>query len=598
MSARTYESREFKRRNQDVKLRLEALHEALDLGRSWLTPETVSASEKWLAIARGRLEQSLDHTIVALAGPTGAGKSSLINAIAGAQVATASVKRPTTSQALAVVWDSTAEGRESAARLLDWLDIPGRHYRSEHDEPAEASAKRSLFRKGQSETHVHGSQVPTKQQRKPMESGLIVVDLPDFDSIVAEHRVRADHLTERADLLVWVTDPQKYADAVMHNEYLKKFSNHTNMVVVLNQVDRLTPAEREQCLSDIRRLLAKDGITGATTLAVSTKTGEGISELSSLLSIAAARRAAQSASLVADLKAAATRIADECGGKASGRLADSAVEELTHSLAHAAGVDAITDAVYQSSLRRSHIATGWPPTAWIAKFRKDPLRTLGLAEGWLSPRRTKNAAGAPLGAGTNSADLIRPATARSSMTRQDSGLEAKAKTAVRNFVASQTSTGPIDWQMGVRQEIGEVNLADQLDSAIANSPSIRLTRPTWWNVVGFVHKFLLVVLAVGLLWLGFLAGAAYLQLDVPASPSLVGFPVPTVLTFVGLVGGIVLGLLARILSLLHARRAARRTYDSLTGHVGEVADRFVISPVKAARAQLEGCLSAALIAAR
>ena len=58
---------------------------------------------------------------------------------------------------------------------------------------------------------------------------------------------------ERVDLLVWVLDPQKYADAVMHDRYLAPLAGHADvMLVVLNQVDRLTAEARAACLADLR----------------------------------------------------------------------------------------------------------------------------------------------------------------------------------------------------------------------------------------------------------------------------------------------------------------------------------------------------------
>ena len=41
------------------------------------------------------------------------------------------------------------------------------------------------------------------------------------------------------------------------------------MLIVLNQVDKLSPAEREQCLTDLRRLLAAEGLGRVEVLAVS-----------------------------------------------------------------------------------------------------------------------------------------------------------------------------------------------------------------------------------------------------------------------------------------------------------------------------------------
>ena len=60
----------------------------------------------------------------------------------------------------------------------------------------------------------------------------------------AAHRLEVDRLLGLVDLVVWVVDPQKYADRVVHNSYLREFHRHRDVtVVVLNQADRLPPAE-------------------------------------------------------------------------------------------------------------------------------------------------------------------------------------------------------------------------------------------------------------------------------------------------------------------------------------------------------------------
>ena len=69
----------------------------------------------------------------------------------------------------------------------------------------------------------------------------MLLDLPDHDSTELSHRLEVDRLVQLVDVLVWVVDPQKYADAALHDRYLKPLAGHADvMMVVLNQADRLT----------------------------------------------------------------------------------------------------------------------------------------------------------------------------------------------------------------------------------------------------------------------------------------------------------------------------------------------------------------------
>ena len=94
--------------------------------------------------------------------------------------------------------------------------------------------------------------------------GLVLLDLPDFDSRVREHRAEADRVLEMCDLFVWVTDPQKYADAVLHEQYVRQLAvAKATSVVVLNQVDRLAFDERRATADHLRKLLEHDGLADA-----------------------------------------------------------------------------------------------------------------------------------------------------------------------------------------------------------------------------------------------------------------------------------------------------------------------------------------------
>ena len=56
--------------------------------------------------------------------------------------------------------------------------------------------------------------------------GLVLLDLPDHDSTEIDHRMEVDRLVQLVDMLVWVVDPQKYADAAIHDRYLKPLAQH------------------------------------------------------------------------------------------------------------------------------------------------------------------------------------------------------------------------------------------------------------------------------------------------------------------------------------------------------------------------------------
>src|SRR5439155_232564 len=85
-------------------------------------------------------------------------------------------------------------------------------------------------------------------------------------SLATEHRAEVDRLLGLVDLVVWVTDPQKYADQVLHDRYLRAFKQHGDITVaVLNQADRLSPNDVIRCVDDLAGLLATDGLAEVLT---------------------------------------------------------------------------------------------------------------------------------------------------------------------------------------------------------------------------------------------------------------------------------------------------------------------------------------------
>ena len=95
-------------------------------------------------------------------------------------------------------------------------------------------------------------------------SGLVLLDVPDYDSVTTEHSLQVDRLVPLADILVWVVDPQKYADAALHDGYLRGLgARQEDMLVLVNQVDSRATRWRSM-LRTTSRLSPRTAETGST----------------------------------------------------------------------------------------------------------------------------------------------------------------------------------------------------------------------------------------------------------------------------------------------------------------------------------------------
>lgn len=105
---------------QALRLRLDALRQLVGLSRTRLDGKTLAEAGRVLDEAAARRGLSPQHTVVAIAGATGSGKSTLFNSLAGVQISETGLRRPTTAAPIACSWS------DGAAGLLDRLEIPGR----------------------------------------------------------------------------------------------------------------------------------------------------------------------------------------------------------------------------------------------------------------------------------------------------------------------------------------------------------------------------------------------------------------------------------------------------------------------------------------
>ncbi|MEZ5175799.1 MAG: GTPase [Acidimicrobiia bacterium] len=187
--------------------------------------ESVLDEAAWsdLAKLRGHVRRRAgflgELLVVALAGGTGSGKSSLFNALSHAQIATVGIERPTTSECLAALpADAVGDIEEFVAAL---------------------GIDRTVFVDGLDR--------------------MVLVDLPDFDSTFTDHRGVVESVLAVVDAVVWVFDPEKYADRLIHESFLAPLARHEDqMLFVLNQVDRLGD-DADLVAASLRSHLRGDG---------------------------------------------------------------------------------------------------------------------------------------------------------------------------------------------------------------------------------------------------------------------------------------------------------------------------------------------------
>lgn len=446
-----------------LRSRLDALRELVGLSRARLDTRTLAEAGRVLDEAAARRKLSGGHTVVAIAGATGSGKSQLFNSLAGVAISETGVRRPTTAAPIACSWS------DGAAGLIDRLGIPGRLRRR----PLQSAEAEGQLR------------------------GLVLVDLPDHDSAAVEHREQVDRILKLVDAVIWVVDPEKYGDAMLHERYLRPMAGHAEvMFVVLNQVDRLPGEAADQVLDDLRRLLDEDGVAlgefgepGATVLALSALTGDGVGELREALGHFVMERGAAARRVAADLDAAAAQLRPVYATGRRVGLSEEAREEFAARLADAVGATAAGEAAERAWLRNANRACGTP---WLRLWR------------WYQSRG---------GPSTGRMAVRHPAD-------EEATARQRVEQAVRT-VADRASAGlPTPWAQAVREAAvrGSHGLPEALDdlAARAGLPPGRPPRPGWWPVAVLVQAAMTLLQVVGGLWLvGQIAGVMAPNLGVP-----------------------------------------------------------------------------------
>lgn len=194
--------------------------------------------------------RSLDAPLLAVVGgSTGAGKSTLVNGIVGHPVTRAGAIRPTTRQPILLHHPSEADWFEGQRVLPSLSRIRG----SVTNSPVPANRAGAV-----PDAAAMSSLVLVADPGVP--AGVAVLDAPDVDSISDDNRKLAAQLLAAADLWVFVTTANRYADAVPWKLLLNAASRDIMVGVVL---DRVPAGAEEEVSEDLRSLLDREGLGAA-----------------------------------------------------------------------------------------------------------------------------------------------------------------------------------------------------------------------------------------------------------------------------------------------------------------------------------------------
>jgi energy-coupling factor transporter ATP-binding protein EcfA2 len=285
----------------------------------------------------------LDAPLLAVVGgSTGSGKSTIVNALLGVATTRVGVIRPTTRQPILVHspvdagWFASDRILPGLARVRGRVSAPGTPASAAGDTPEAARISELMLLEHES--------VPRS---------LAIIDAPDIDSVADENRALAAQLLAAADLWLFVTTANRYADAVPWRLLEGAAARQITVGVVLN---RVPPGATDEVLPDLRAMLAARGLADAPVFTIDE---QPLDDLGMLPASAVAGPRARLEGIAGD-RASRARIAARTLSGAIGdldqrvaRIADARQQQLDW----LDGAEAAADAHYQAAIDAVDAAT-------------------------------------------------------------------------------------------------------------------------------------------------------------------------------------------------------------------------------------------------
>ena len=187
---------------------------------------------------------SVDNPLtIVVGGSTGAGKSTLVNTLLGEPLTQSGAIRPTTRHPVLLhrAEDEAALSPERFLPTLPRTRTSGMNAGSQALPGLDPKIARAL--------------IPVTTSALPQ--GIALIDAPDIDSVSEENRTLAKELLSAADLWLFVTTANRYADAVPWELLHEAATRSIAIAVVLNRVPE---GDEEAIENDLRRMLDEAGI--------------------------------------------------------------------------------------------------------------------------------------------------------------------------------------------------------------------------------------------------------------------------------------------------------------------------------------------------
>ena len=278
----------------------------------------------------------LDAPLLAVVGgSTGSGKSTIVNALVGTPLTRVGVIRPTTRQPILVHapvdagWFASDRILPGLARVRGALSSPGTPASAAGDSPAASRIHELML--------LAHDAVPTS---------LAIIDAPDIDSVAEDNRALAAQLLAAADLWVFVTTANRYADAVPWKLLDGAAARSITVAVILN---RVPPGAADEVLPDLQSMLTDRNLADAPIFVIEEQPLDDLG----MLPPAAVEAPKRWLDAIAGDRAERTRIAARTLGGAIDDL-DRRVARIAEArqaqLDWIAGVDAMAAAEYEKAV--------------------------------------------------------------------------------------------------------------------------------------------------------------------------------------------------------------------------------------------------------